>query len=250
MKPFLNAFIKNCWPSITRHPLILLLSLLNFIVIIFFVIHLVNSQHDYLEKQQKDQSAVLAEKIAASAGAYLSARDTAGMQRMIAVCSNIPSLRSCMIVSANGIVIAHTDSTRLSTSVQDSNMFSFNSSTRVIHTEDSFTAYSLPVTTRNKAVAARAGIRIAKTYIPNGMPGVYKADILFILLIIVSGAIAYCIDKTAGDKLRNREAICRQQLFILNGINESLQSPVFSVDQSYRYTSFNTAHAAAMKAPL
>jgi PAS domain-containing protein len=43
------------------------------------------------------------------------------------------------------------------------------------------------------------------------------------------------------------EEIIRQQYYTLNGIIESFNYPVFSVDASYRYTSFNKAHAAGMK---
>lgn len=38
-----------------------------------------------------------------------------------------------------------------------------------------------------------------------------------------------------------------QQLSVLKGILESINSPVFSVDEDYKYTSFNKAHATVMK---
>jgi len=43
------------------------------------------------------------------------------------------------------------------------------------------------------------------------------------------------------------EEIIRQQYYTLNGIIESFDYPVFSVDANYCYTSFNKAHAAGMK---
>jgi PAS domain S-box-containing protein len=39
----------------------------------------------------------------------------------------------------------------------------------------------------------------------------------------------------------------KQQLSVLNGILESINSPVFSVDKDYKYTSFNKAHITVMK---
>ncbi len=39
----------------------------------------------------------------------------------------------------------------------------------------------------------------------------------------------------------------KQQLSVLNGILESINSPIFSVDEDYKYTSFNKAHATVMK---
>jgi PAS domain S-box-containing protein len=46
---------------------------------------------------------------------------------------------------------------------------------------------------------------------------------------------------------KNTEEKLRQQFFTLKGLNDSSDSPIFSVDADYCYTSFNKAHAAAMK---
>ncbi len=44
------------------------------------------------------------------------------------------------------------------------------------------------------------------------------------------------------------EELVRQQYFTLKGITESSKGPIFSLDTSYCYTSFNKVHAATMKA--
>ncbi|MBK7132771.1 MAG: PAS domain S-box protein [Bacteroidales bacterium] len=46
---------------------------------------------------------------------------------------------------------------------------------------------------------------------------------------------------------KNAEEKLRQQFFTLKGLNDSSQSPIFSVDVNYCYTSFNKTHAAVMK---
>ncbi|MBK6962877.1 MAG: PAS domain S-box protein [Bacteroidales bacterium] len=46
---------------------------------------------------------------------------------------------------------------------------------------------------------------------------------------------------------RHSEELIRKQFFTLRGINESLSSPVFSVDTDYCYTSFNKAYVGLMK---
>jgi PAS domain S-box-containing protein len=50
------------------------------------------------------------------------------------------------------------------------------------------------------------------------------------------------------DRVAERTAQLKEHHATLNAILESSPTPVFSLDQSYRYTSFNTAHAAEMKA--
>jgi transcriptional regulator with PAS, ATPase and Fis domain len=42
----------------------------------------------------------------------------------------------------------------------------------------------------------------------------------------------------------------KQQLSVLNGILESINSSVFSVDEDYKYTSINKAHATVTKLVL
>jgi signal transduction histidine kinase len=43
------------------------------------------------------------------------------------------------------------------------------------------------------------------------------------------------------------EVKLRKQYFVLKGVNDSSQSPIYSVDKEWCYTSFNKAHAAEMK---
>jgi len=50
------------------------------------------------------------------------------------------------------------------------------------------------------------------------------------------------------DRVRERAEQLDQQHATLEGIIESAPSPIFSVDQQYRYTSFNAGHAEAMRA--
>ena len=47
---------------------------------------------------------------------------------------------------------------------------------------------------------------------------------------------------------KTAHAIVDQQYAVLAGILESVGTPIFSLDRSYRYTSFNQVHAATMKA--
>lgn len=46
---------------------------------------------------------------------------------------------------------------------------------------------------------------------------------------------------------KNSQQIIKQQFSIFKGIYESIKSPVFSVDEAFKYTSFNKAHAGVMK---
>lgn len=54
--------------------------------------------------------------------------------------------------------------------------------------------------------------------------------------------------KHTEDALRASEEQLREQYAIVQGMFESTDDMIFAVDQNYRYTSFNQAHAAMMKA--
>ena len=47
---------------------------------------------------------------------------------------------------------------------------------------------------------------------------------------------------------KRAQALSEEQFVTFKGVIDSIDYPIFSVDADYRYTSFNTAHAAAMRA--
>ncbi len=53
--------------------------------------------------------------------------------------------------------------------------------------------------------------------------------------------------KLDEEKLRKTERLVQEQYALLKGIIGNFDSPLFSVDTKYRYTSFNPAHAASAK---
>lgn len=54
------------------------------------------------------------------------------------------------------------------------------------------------------------------------------------------------VGRDITDKKKSEEII-RQQYYTLAGINESLNSSIYSIDKNMIYTSFNSAHASSMK---
>ena len=83
--------------------------------------------------------------------------------------------------------------------------------------------------------------------------------IITILLFFAAGALTAYLwrSQTAKDyksrlileeQKRRVETDLARQYWILKGLNDSSPAPIFSVDKSYCYTSYNTAHAETMKA--
>ncbi len=55
-------------------------------------------------------------------------------------------------------------------------------------------------------------------------------------------------DELIFRNLKESRKALNEQYSILHGVNENINAPIFSVDSSYRYTSFNKMHGAVMKA--
>jgi len=66
--------------------------------------------------------------------------------------------------------------------------------------------------------------------------------------ILWHGIITDITERKKVEKdLQDHEETIRKQFLTLKGINESIESPIFSLDTKYRYTSFNKVHAATMR---
>ncbi|MBK8045860.1 MAG: PAS domain-containing protein [Anaerolineales bacterium] len=71
------------------------------------------------------------------------------------------------------------------------------------------------------------------------------ALVVFFLLALISWIFAHNL-RRSNEELADSNAQIQQQYSILQGIIESSDASIYSVDRDYRYTSFNQAHASSM----
>ncbi len=76
----------------------------------------------------------------------------------------------------------------------------------------------------------------------------YFVAILILLVLFLIAVIGMLTVKKELTKRKTAEEKLREQYSTLRSIINSANAPIFSVDRQYRYTSFNTAHAALMQA--
>ncbi|HXX54850.1 MAG TPA: transporter substrate-binding domain-containing protein [Methanoregula sp.] len=75
----------------------------------------------------------------------------------------------------------------------------------------------------------------------------YRIAILILLLLVIVAGIWIVTVKIELTKRKAAEGKLKEQYSTLRGIIDSAPAHIFSVDRDYRYTSFNTSHAAIMK---
>ncbi|HWQ64604.1 MAG TPA: PAS domain S-box protein [Methanospirillum sp.] len=77
--------------------------------------------------------------------------------------------------------------------------------------------------------------------------GTYRVAIIFLLLLFVIGGIWIATIQRELTRRKSAENKLMEQYSILHGIINSANALIFSVDRTYRYTSFNQGHATTMK---
>ncbi|MDX1811680.1 MAG: PAS domain S-box protein, partial [Gammaproteobacteria bacterium] len=102
-----------------RRRLILTIALVHTVLMSVFIWDLNVRQKDLLLAQQNQQAVFFAESLAHSAAVWLISRDIMGLQEIIDAQRAAPDLIYAMALDKNGLVLAHTDKTRIGQYVTD-----------------------------------------------------------------------------------------------------------------------------------
>ncbi len=102
-----------------RRQLILGVVLVHAVMMSIFVYDLVERQRDFLMQRQLDQTRIRAENLAVAAAAWVLSRDYAGMTELIDAQDKDPEIRYAMLTDAKGMVLAHSDSSKIGKTLAD-----------------------------------------------------------------------------------------------------------------------------------
>src|SRR5438270_528814 len=100
---------RKLWPASIRGQLILGIMLVHLFLMSIFVFDLVGRQKQFLRKQNHDQANNFVNEFAVNSTTYIIANDFDQLERFVLYHSNFPNLRYAMILSPDGIVLAHTN---------------------------------------------------------------------------------------------------------------------------------------------
>src|SRR3982751_408507 len=106
-----SQIVSKFWPASIRGQLILGIALIHLFLMTIFVFDLVGRQRKSLRKQNHDQANNFVNEFAVNSTTYIIANDFDQLERFVLYQTNFPNLRYAMILSPDGIVLAHTNKT-------------------------------------------------------------------------------------------------------------------------------------------
>src|SRR5205809_5851256 len=102
-----SQIVNKLWPTSIRGQLIVGITLVHLLLMTVFVFDLVGRQRKFLKKQNHDQANNFVNVFAINATTYIIANDFDQLERFVLYQTNFPNLRYAMILSPDGIVLAH-----------------------------------------------------------------------------------------------------------------------------------------------
>ena len=209
-----NIF-RRLWPSRIRTQLILGMALVHLVLMSVFVADLLKRQYSFLLRQSQDQALGLANDLAVNANVYIISNDFDGLERMIQSYKDFPHLEYAMILSADNVVLSHTDPGLLGKTPTDSISMGIAKQVRGhILTRDNHVVDVAAPVIRDKILLGWARVAISQDYIYGNLAAIVRNGIIYILIAILIGTvIAFFIGKrltgglyrlvTASEKIRS-----------------------------------------------
>lgn len=160
MSSFLTI-LKQFWPSRIRGQLILGIALVHLILMTAFVIDLVSRQRNFLKKQNREQANSFANGYAVNSSRYIIANDFDELQRLTLSHIHYPNLKYAMILSPEGVVLAHTNFKHIGKQTVDpiSRQLQGVTTARTLMENDHVLDMAVPVFVESKIIAwARVGV--------------------------------------------------------------------------------------------
>jgi PAS domain S-box-containing protein len=182
----LRNILKVLWPSKIRGRLIVGIALIQIVLMTAFVLYLVNHQRQFLKEQNHQQTFSFVSDYAVNSTPYVMANDFDELERLTLSHINFPYLKYAMILSPEGVVIAHTNTNLIGTRPADSISLQLKGLThsKTLIQDEHILDIAVPVLINNKMAGwARAGI--GQDYIQQNLATIFKRGVIYILLTLL-----------------------------------------------------------------
>lgn len=113
------AWVHKMFFGSLRRQLIFGVAVVNTIMMAWFVTDLTRRQEALFLDRQAEQATALAQSLATASNHWLAAHDISGLQELIEAQRHYPELRFAMLLDREGLILAHTDRSRLGQFVLD-----------------------------------------------------------------------------------------------------------------------------------
>jgi PAS domain S-box-containing protein len=108
MKSFTHR-VRKFWPKTIRGQLVAGIAMVHLLLMTIFVLDLVRRQRRFLKKQNHEQVINFLNDYAANASRYMSGNDFEELERLTMSHASFSDLKYAMILSHDGVVLAHTN---------------------------------------------------------------------------------------------------------------------------------------------
>ena len=182
--------IKTVWPKSIRNQLILGIALVHLILLTIVVVDQLNRQKKFLKKQNYDQALSLVNDFAVNSSSYILANDIDGLERLVQSHRNFPNLKYAMFLSADGIVLAHTNKAFMGLRPIDSVSRRLNNKPgpqTLIENKD-ILDIAVPVL-YNKEIIGWVRIALGQDYIYSNLRAIVRNGILYIIIALIIGTL-------------------------------------------------------------
>ena len=201
-----RSLVVNFWMASIRRQLILGIALVHAVLMTIFVADLVDRQSEFLYEQSISQAEGLAKTMATSSSSWVLAQDVIGLDEVLQSQASFPGLLYAMVVSPQGKVIAHTDTSKNTLYLSDSTSRQLLNSaaqplTLVSNASLVDIAYPIKI---DEDLIGWARVGVDQERIAEGLLNISRNGILYTLLAIFIGSVfAYFMAKNLTSGLRH-----------------------------------------------
>ncbi len=173
-----------------REQLIAGVALVHLLLMSVFVFDLVRRQRLFLKKQNEEQAFNFVNGYALNSVPYIIGNDFDELERVTMSSRQFPNLKYAMVLSPEGIVLAHTDVSFIGKKPTDNVSLQLNNSTeaKILIEDEHVLDIASPILAEKKIVGwARTGI--GQEFIQNSLATIIRDGILYILLALIIGTV-------------------------------------------------------------
>jgi PAS domain S-box-containing protein len=181
--------IRKLWPSSLRGKLILGVAFVHLLLMTIFVFDFAVRQSKFLKKQNHEQASHFVNDLAVNSTPYIIANDFDQLERFTLYHTNFPHLKYAMILSPDGIVLAHTNADYVGKRPNDAISLQLTRFTtgKTLIEDDHILDMAIPIFVDKKIVGwARVGI--GQDYIQNNLATIVRDGIFYIIAALLIGA--------------------------------------------------------------
>jgi PAS domain S-box-containing protein len=177
---------KKFWPTSIRGQLILGITVVNLVLMTAFVFDMVNRQRRFLKKRNQEQTFSFANNYAMNSSRFIISGDFDELGQMTLSYLNYPNLKYIMILSQEGVILAHSDVRNIGKRPVDSISLQLKGATapKILIENDYVLDVAVPVTIDKKIIGwARVGV--GQQYIRDNLAGLVRNGLIYAITVIL-----------------------------------------------------------------